>query len=223
MTAGITLGSPTLAELECRPKLRGVLHLIAAPLFAFNGLVLTAVARTTGARLACAVYAASAAALFATSATYHRVSWPPRLRPIMQRLDHSMIFVLIAGTYTPVVVLTLPPHERVVFLLLVWLGAAAGVVLKWLPGQRPGWVEGALYIALGWLALLFLPQFIAGAGVAASLLLGVGGVLYTLGAAALATHRPDPWPRVFGYHEVWHAATLAATTCQAIGIWLLAV
>ena len=178
MTADMTLGTtPTLAELECRPKLRGVLHLIAAPVFALNGLVLTAVARTTGARLACAVYAASAAALFATSATYHRVAWPPRLHQIMQRLDHSMIFVLIAGTYTPVVVLTLAPHDRVVFLPFVWLGAAAGVVLKWLPGQRPGWVEGALYIALGWLALLFLPQFIAGAGVAASLLLGVGGVL----------------------------------------------
>ena len=138
----MALGASTVAGLECRPKLRGVLHLIAAPVFAFNGLVLSAVARTTGARLACAVYAASVAALFATSATYHRGSWGPRLREIMRRLDHSMIFVLIAGTYTPVVVLTLAPRDRVVFLPFVWLGAAAGVVLKWLPGQRPGWVEG---------------------------------------------------------------------------------
>jgi len=223
MTVGMALGTPTVADLERRPKLRGVLHLIAAPVFALDGLVLTAVARTTGARLACAVYAASAAALFATSATYHRVSWSPGLRPVMQRLDHSMIFVLIAGSYTPVAVLTLAPHDRVVFLVFVWLGAAAGVGMKWLPGQRPGWVDGALYISLGWLAVLFLPQFIAGAGLAASLLFGVGGLLYTLGALALATHRPDPWPRVFGSHEVWHAATLAAATSQAIGLWLLAV
>jgi len=135
MTVGMALGTPTVADLECRPKLRGVLHLIAAPVFALDGLVLTAVARTTGARLACAVYAASAAALFATSAAYHRVSWSPGLRPVMQRLDHSMIFVLIAGSYPPVAVLTLAPHDRVGFLVFVWLGAAGGVVMKWPPGQ----------------------------------------------------------------------------------------
>ena len=210
--------------LAGRPSFRGRLHQAAFLASLPAGVALVAAAHSLLARLAVLVYALSLAAMFGTSAALHRLRWSPRGWLRMDRLDRSMIYVLIAGSYTPVTLLALRPGWGVAFLALVWTGAAVGIalVLVWHRARGAGVLRMVLYLGLGWLSVLILPQLASSIGLG-RLALGVaGGLLYTVGAIVLMRRRPDPTPRVFGYHEVWHACTVAAGACHFALIWLLA-
>ena len=207
-----------------RPRMRGQMHAIAAPVSAAIGVALVACAvwlRTGEAAVSAAIYSLSVLALFTISGLYHRKYWPPRALERMDRLDHSMIFVLIAGTYTPVAVLALPHVTGAIVLWVVWSGAAIGVLQTALWPAAPRWAGIPLYLALGWTAAFVLPDLLHGAGIAAFVLIVAGGVAYTVGAITYATKRPDPRPATFGYHEVFHAWTLVAATCHCVAIWLI--
>ncbi len=202
-----------------KPLLRGVSHLIFFFVSLVAGVLLVVAAPNAAARVGCAIYAASLAMLLGTSALYHRPTWSLRARARMRRLDHSAIFVLIAGTYTPLA-LTLPPETVRVMLTVAWVGAALGVAraLFWI--NAPKWLVAVLALAMGWLALLYLPTIGRIAGTSVLALMGAGGVLYSLGALTYALKRPDPWPRVFGYHEVFHAFVVAAAVCHFVAVVL---
>jgi len=201
-----------------KPRLRGVLHEAAFAISLVTGTALVCLAQGAQARTAAAVYAASVALLFGTSAAYHRGPWKGRSRELMKRLDHSMIFVLIAGTYTPFALLLLDGRTRWVVFGLVWGGAAAGVVLRNAVRRPARWLFVALYMLLGWVALGVLPQLSAAGGLEVVVLLLVGGLFYSLGAIVYATKRPDPSPRWFGFHEVFHAFTLLAFVTHYIAV-----
>jgi hemolysin III len=210
--------------LPGKPRLRGRLHQAAFVVSIPAGIALILAASSPLARLAVLVYAVSLAAMFGTSAALHRRHWSPRAWLRMDQLDRAMIYVLIAGSYTPVVLLALRPGWRVAFLALVWTIAAAGIclVLVWNRGQVIFVTRMVLYLGLGWISVLLLPQLAATIGLGSLALCVVGGVLYTVGVVVLIRRRPDPNPRVFGYHEVWHAFTVAAGACHYVFIWLLA-
>lgn len=198
-----------------RPRLRGVLHQWAFLLSLPLGLGLVVAAEDARARIAVTVYALSVAALFGTSALYHRVHWRSlTARVWMRRLDHSMIFVLIAGTYTPFALLALHGTLAVAILVVAWVGALAGIAfnLAWI--GSPKWLHTILYIALGWVAVATIPQLAAAIGIGGLALVAFSGVLYTLGALVYAVKRPDPVPSVFGYHEVFHALVIVAAGLQ---------
>ena len=177
------------------------------------GVSMVAVAAGALARTAAAVYAVSLTAMFAASALLHRIQWRPDAKKWMQRLDHSMIYLLIAGTYTPFSVLVLQGTWSVVILAVVWTGALGGMALKLSTSKLSG-IASALYVILGWTALVAFPLLVRRIGVGGTALLLAGGLLYTLGALVLRRNRPDPKPTVFGYHEVWHAMVIAASACH---------
>ena len=198
--------------LKVKPRLRGVSHEYAFFVSIATGVALIAAASDSRARLAAAIYAGAVTALLGTSALYHRVTWRPRARRWMRRLDHSMIFVLIAGTYTPVCLLALHGPLAKTILIVVWAGALGGVIFKLAWIDAPKWVFALVYLALGWVAAAVfgeLPAAIGWLGVAG---LAAGGLLYTIGAVVYASGWPNPWPRTFGYHEVFHALVLGAAT-----------
>jgi hemolysin III len=198
------------SALPVKPRLRGVSHEYAFFISIACGVALVMAASDARARLAASIYAGAVTALLGTSALYHRVTWRPRARRWMRRLDHSMIFVLIAGTYTPVALLALKGSLASTILIVVWAGALGGVIFKLVWIDAPKWLFALIYLALGWVsAAIFgeLPAAVGWLGVAG---LAGGGVLYTLGAVVYASGRPNPWPKVFGYHEVFHALVLAA-------------
>ena len=201
-----------------KPRMRGVLHTWAAPTAAVLGLLILLFAETATSRAATAVWTASLAGLFGVSAAYHRGNWRPAVRARMQRIDHSMIFVLIAGSYTPVALTALSGSKSWVILIITWGGALAGVATRLLWHSAPRWLFVPMYIALGWVAVAVMPDLAASAPLYANALLVAGGVLYTVGAVVFATKRPDPVPTVFGFHEVFHALTLAAAACHAVAI-----
>ncbi len=207
-----------------RPRLRGWLHFWSFIASVATGATLIALAASTvsaKAALATSVYGLTVVGLFGVSALYHRVTWQSdRVRTWMKRLDHSMIFVFIAGTYTPFALLAMNPGTGRVVLTVVWVGAILGVTLKLAWPHSPRWLGVPIYIALGWVAVFVLPELLHHAGVAALVLLLVGGLLYTVGAVFYATRWPNPWPQVFGYHEFFHAATVVAALCHYIAIWL---
>lgn len=212
----------TLADLE--PRLRGWLHTFAALVSLASGATLvslSAVQRGAAAGLSTALYSLTVTLLFGTSALYHRHRWQPRAHKVMKRLDHSMIFVFIAGTYTPITVLGL--HGAVVawLLIVVWGGAAAGVTLQCLRPDAPRWLAVPCYIGLGWVAVFVLPELLDNGGVSALTLVATGGLIYTVGGVVYGLKRPDPVPAVFGYHEVFHLCTLFAAACHYIAIWLI--
>jgi hemolysin III len=199
-----------MSTIAVKPRLRGVSHQYAFFVSLACGAGLIVAAADARARLVAAVYAGAVSALLGTSALYHRVTWRPSTRRWMRRLDHSMIFVLIAGTYTPVAVIALSGGLARAVLIAVWAGAGAGIVFKLVWIDAPKWVFAAVYIALGWVSVAVfgeLPGAIGWLGVAG---LAAGGLLYTAGAVIYASGRPNPWPEVFGYHEVFHALVLAA-------------
>ena len=201
-----------------RPLLRGVLHQAAFAVSLVVGTLLIVGADGARRHVAAAVFAASVAACFGASALYHRVTWTPNLRRWMRRIDHAGIYLLIAGTYTPVCLLVLDGTWRIVVLAIVYAGAAAAVVLKFAWVDAPKWVAPALGLALGWTAVVALPQLATRLNPAAVALLGVGGLAYTAGAIIYARRRPNPMPMVFGYHELFHALTIAAVACQYVAI-----
>lgn len=205
------------------PRLRGRIHQVAFFLSIPLGVSLVVVARTGEARLAAAVFAVSLAGVFAASASYHRGRWSDAVRPLMRRLDHAMIFLLIAGSYTPFCLLVIEGGGGAWLLGAVWAGALAGIVLKLVALERVEKLTAALYIVLGWLAILALPRMIHRLSALQLFLLVTGGVLYTLGAIVLLRHRPDPDPKVFGYHEVWHAMGVTASLCHYVAILLMVV
>ena len=201
-----------------RPRFRGVSHQYAFFASLITGAVLVFVAPTRKATTAAAIYAASVSGLFGASALYHRVTWRPATRRWMRRLDHSMIFVLIAGTYTPFALLVLHGVLSNVVLGIVWGGALAGMVLKLLWVDAPKWLIATVYLALGWVGIVTIPQLVSRAGIGAVTLLIVGGLLYTAGAVIYALRRPDPRPASFGYHEIFHVLVIAAAAAHYAAI-----
>lgn len=221
MTA-TTTGAPSHKDPYARPRMRGWLHAYAAGAAVVCGVVLTAVAASRPGWLAfgaCLVYSVTICLLFGTSALYHRHVWGPRGYVLMKRLDHSMIFLFIAGTYTPFSLLLLPRHTAMIVLGTVWGGAVLGVALKMAWPRAPRWLSVPLYIALGWVAVFVLPDLLHHGGSAPLVLLLTGGIMYSLGAVCYAIKRPNPWPRTFGHHEFFHAATLIAAACHHIAVY----
>jgi hemolysin III len=211
------------AEVLGKPRARGWIHLVSAIVAVVAGASLIAVAWPLAgpkAGLATFVYVGSVVGMFTVSAIYHRVTWKTaRARISMKRLDHSMIFVLIAGTYTPFAMLAMPHDAGVLVLYIVWGGALAGVLLKLCWPTAPRWVGVPLYLLIGWVAAFYVAAIMHAAGVAAMVLLAVGGALYSVGGILYALRWPDPWPRTFGYHEFFHACTAVAAICHYIAIW----
>lgn len=204
-----------------KPRLRGVLHAYAAPVAACIGLLFVVFAEGAKARTGTIIWALALTGLFTVSAIYHRGTWRPAVRAWWQRVDHSMIFVLIAGSYTPICLMVLEGAKSVALLAIVWGGALAGVVTRLLWHTAPRWLFVPMYIALGWVAVAVMPDLAVGAPWSANALLVTGGVLYTLGAVVFATKRPNPSPQVFGFHEIFHALTIAAALCHTVAIALL--
>jgi hemolysin III len=211
------------ATPTARPRLRGVVHQWSFLVALAAGAVLVVLAPAGRATAACAVYAAALAGLLGTSALYHRVTWRPGARAWLRRLDHSMIFVLIAGTYTPFALLVLDGSLRPVVLAGVWGGALAGIVVTLVWTRAPKWLTAAAYVALGWFGLVAVPQIIERAGIGALALLAAGGVAYTAGAVVYARRRPDPLPATFGYHEIFHVLVVVAAVAHFVAVAVFAV
>jgi hemolysin III len=206
-----------------KPRLRGVSHNWAFFVSLAAGAVLILLANGSTATIAAGIYAFSLSGLLGVSALYHRINWQPTARRWMRRLDHTMIFVLIAGTYTPFALLVLEGDLARIVLIAVWVMAGAGTVLNLLWWNAPKKVTAAVYISTGWVALLTIPQLWDGLGPVGFGLIVLGGVLYTAGAVVYARRRPDPRPAVFGYHEIFHLLVIAAAACDfaAIAIYAL--
>ena len=215
------------AVAEVKPRLRGWLHLGTAPLTLAAGIVLVALSPTSTTRVGSAIFATTAVVLFTVSAIYHRGTWSPGVWAFLRRFDHSNIFLLIAGSYTAFALLLLEGTQRTVLLWVVWSGAVAGVLFRVFWAGAPRWFYLPIYLALGWAAIFFLPGFLEGAGrlgvgvgAATFTLILVGGGLYTLGGVVYGFQRPNPWPRWFGFHEVFHTFTILAFATHYIGVSL---
>jgi hemolysin III len=221
-TAEVTEAVEELIPAPLKPKLRGWIHAGMFPAVLIAGVILTAFAESTRGRIACAVFTISACALFGVSALYHRGTWGPRGEAILRRLDHANIFLIIAGSYTPLTILLLPHGKQQALLWFVWAGALAGIAFRVFWVGAPRWLYTPCYIALGWAAVFFLPDFMRAGGIAVLVLVVTGGLLYSAGAVIYGTKRPNPWPRWFGFHEVFHSLTLAAFIVHYVGISLVA-
>jgi len=204
------------------PRLRGVQHLIAAPIALIGGLTLVLLSDSTAVRVAVAVFMVTSAVLFTTSATYHMGQWLPRTKAMLRRADHSNIFLIIAGTYTPLALILLPQQDAIRLLSVVWAGALAGVLIRnfWLTAPR--WVYVPIYIALGWAAVFYIPQFAAAGWLILSLIVA-GGVMYTLGAVVYATKWPQLSLNWFGFHEMFHSFTVAGFASHFAAVALAVV
>ena len=227
MSNALQHGIDQLAETlaDAKPKLRGWLHLGTAPLTLAAGIVLIALSPDTLSRVGSALFTGSAVLLFTVSAIYHRGTWSPRTWAFLRRFDHSNIFLLIAGSYTPFSLLLLEGTERTVLLVVVWSGAVLGVLFRVFWAGAPRWLYTPIYIALGWAAVFFIPSFADGAqrlgvatGTAVLVLVIVGGALYTIGGIVYGLQRPDPSPRWFGFHEVFHSFTILAFVTHYVGV-----
>lgn len=205
-----------------KPRLRGRLHQYAFFVALVCGIVLCSIALTRPGIepfLGTLIYSITVCGLFGISALYHRRVWTERGYQIMRRMDHSMIFIFIAGTYTPFCIELLPPGKATLMLSLIWGGALGGVALKTIWPHLPRWAGAPLYLALGWAAVAILPEVLSVGGVTCLVLLAAGGVIYSVGAVFYALRRPNPWPEVFGHHEFFHACTLVAAICHHIAIY----
>jgi hemolysin III len=233
MNEGLRQGLDNLAQEvaelkdQIKPRLRGWLHLVNAPLTLAAGIVLIALSPTAATRLGSAVFAGSALVLFTVSAIYHRGTWSPRTHDVLRRLDHANIFLLIAGSCTPFAILLLERGEQWTMLAITWGGAIAGVLLRLFWGGAPRWLSVPIYIALGWVPVFFFGDFVNGAmgygeaiGTAVIVLVILGGGLYTLGGLVYGTKFPDPNPRWFGFHEVFHTLTILAFVSHYVGVSL---
>jgi hemolysin III len=213
------------AQVLTKPRLRGWIHQYCAVVAVIAGTGLVAVSWAEASKRAghsTLTYALTVIAMFTVSAVYHRVDWKSTsARQWMRRLDHAMIFLLIAGSYTPIARLALPHTTAYVVMEVVWAGAVAGIALTLFWPTAPRWVGVPLYLLLGWVAVWFGKTIVHEAGWAPAILLVVGGVLYSVGALCYALRRPDPWPRTFGYHEIFHACTAVAALCHYIAIWFV--
>ena len=210
------------AHLEPKPTWRGWIHAVTAPIAAVAGLVLVALADGPEARWASVVFALTSILLFGNSALYHRVDWSPRVKLALKRVDHANIFLLIAGTYTPLSLLALPPAQGRVLLAVVWAGALLGIAFRVFWIGAPRWLYVVIYLGLGWAAVaFFVPLFTANA--AMMVLVAIGGLLYTLGAVVYGMKRPNPFPGRFGFHEIFHTCTVLAFLCHWTATLLIAL
>ncbi|MGA9747342.1 MAG: hemolysin III family protein [Nocardioides sp.] len=203
---------------EVKPKLRGWLHLVTAPLSLAAGIVLVALSPNATTRIGSAIFATTAMVLFTVSAIYHRGTWSPRIWAFLRRFDHANIFLLIAGTYTPFSLLLLEGRNQVILLTTVWTGAVLGVLFRVFWADAPRWLYTPIYVALGWAAIFFFPDFVDGTGAAVLTLMIVGGALYTVGGVVYGFQKPNPFPRWFGFHEVFHTLTIAAFATHYVGV-----
>ncbi len=226
---GLDSFSESVAETvaDLKPKLRGWLHLGTAPLTLAAGIVLIALSPTALTRVGSALFIGTALLLFTVSAIYHTGTWSPRVWAFLRRFDHSNIFLLIAGSYTPFSLILLEGTQRVVLLTTVWSGAILGVLFRVFWVGAPRWLYVPIYIALGWAAVFFMPAFADGAerlglgiGTAVIVLVLAGGALYTMGGVVYGFKRPDPWPQWFGFHEVFHTFTILAFVTHYVGVSL---
>ncbi|GGU73361.1 DNA-binding protein [Streptomyces litmocidini] len=224
MTAATPEVPPTerALPLPTKPRLRGWLHAGMFPAVVVAGLVLVALSDSPRARVACGIYVLTACLLFGISALYHRGDWGPRGEAVLRRLDHANIFLIIAGTYTPLTLLLLPDSTAKPLMWAVWGAAAAGIAFRVFWVGAPRWLYTPCYIAMGWAAVFFLPDFMRAGGVAVLVLVVVGGLLYSAGGVIYGIKRPNPSPRWFGFHEVFHLLTLAAFIVHYVGISLVA-
>ncbi|MGB5952394.1 MAG: hemolysin III family protein [Ornithinimicrobium sp.] len=201
-----------------KPKLRGWLHLGMVPLCVAACIVLIVLAPSTPGRISSAIFGVCAVSLFATSATYHRGRWQPTVSTRLKRMDHANIFLIIAGSYTPLAVMLLAPDQARTLLILVWVGALGGVLFRVFWVGAPRWLYTPLYVVLGWVAVFYIVPFYRAGGLTVVVLIATGGLLYTLGAVVYGLKWPNPSPRWFGFHEVFHAFTLAAFTTHYIAV-----
>jgi len=206
--------APMTAEEPPKPRLRGWLHAGTVPLLSAGIIVLICLAPTGGAKASLAIYLACAVLLFANSATYHIGHWSAGVKAVLRRIDHSNIYLFVAGTYTPLSVMLLHGSSRVTILALIWGLAGAGVLFRTLWLKAPRWLYSAMYVVMGWAAIWWLPQFGRAGGPAIIVLVIVGGVIYSLGALVYARKWPNPSPTWFGFHEVFHSCTVAAAFCH---------
>jgi hemolysin III len=213
--------SSSVTPVELRPSWRGWMHTVAFFAAIPAGILLIISAKGAAATVGAAIYMAGLLLGFGTSAGYHRLATTDRAQEIMQRLDHSMIFVLIAGTYTPICLLAMPKAWGIPILCVAWVGAALGIVLKQFAFDRLKILEYSLYPILGWIVVIAMPVLWHRLTTAELVLLMAGGLLYTVGIPVLVKERPDPWPRTFGYHEIWHSFTIAAGLCHFLTIEFL--
>lgn len=218
LAAAPTMAEPVLASEK--PHLRGWIHAITAPLALATGIVLFCLADSGPQRWTTAVFALSTLVLFTVSAVYHLGHWGPRTIAVLRRLDHANIFLVIAGTYTPLVALLLPRTTATILLIIVWAGAVVGILMHifWL--HAPRWVYVPVYVALGCVAVGFIPQFGETGGAAVAWLVIAGGVAYIVGAFVYGFKRPNPWPKWFGFHEIFHTCTLFGYSCHAVAIFI---
>ena len=210
------------AAAEIKPTWRGWIHAATFPVAIVAGIVLIVVAQGATAKWACAVFMVTSLLLFGNSALYHRFNWGPTTKAVLKRIDHANILLLIAGTYTPVAVLALPPQEGTILLVLVWTGAILGILFRVFWIHAPRWLYVALYLVLGWAAVMYAFDLLR-ASLAMAELIAIGGVLYTLGAVAYALKRPNPWPGRFGFHEIFHVCTVLAFLCHWTACLIIAL
>jgi hemolysin III len=206
---------------EAKPRLRGMLHAAVVPVTLAAGLVLVLISPPGVPRFGSLVFAASALILFSVSATLHRGRWAPSMNLVLSRLDHACIFLLIAGSYTPFTLLLLEGSQQVTMLSIAWGGALLGATFRLLWTDAPRWLYTPVYIALGWASVFFIDDFLARGGVTVLALIVAGGLLYTLGGVVYGLRRPDPFPSWFGFHEVFHALTIAAFAAHYTGVSVL--
>ncbi|WP_288785236.1 PAQR family membrane homeostasis protein TrhA [Microbacterium lacticum] len=210
------------ANAEIKPTWRGWIHAGTFPVAIAAGIVLIALADGAAAKGACAIFMATSVLLFGNSALYHRFNWGPRTKAVLKRIDHANIMLLIAGTYTPIAVLALPPQKGTVLLVLVWTGALLGILFRVFWINAPRWLYVALYLLLGWAAVMYLVDLLE-ANVAMMVLVIIGGLLYTGGAVCYALKKPNPWPGRFGFHEIFHVCTVLAFLCHWTACLLIAL
>jgi hemolysin III len=201
------------AAAEVKPSWRGWIHAGTFPVAIAAGIVLIALAQGAPAKWAAAVFMATSLLLFGNSALYHRFNWGPTTKAVLKRIDHANILLLIAGTYTPLATLALPPEKGLVLLIVVWSGTVLGILFRVFWINAPRWLYVALYLALGWAAVMYMVDLVQ-ANVAMMVLVCVGGLLYTVGAIIYALKRPNPWPGHFGFHEIFHVCTVLAFLCH---------
>ncbi|GAA1060848.1 hemolysin III family protein [Agromyces bracchium] len=207
---------------DVKPSWRGWIHAATFPLTIAAGIVLIVLADGPAAKWASAVFMLTSMLLFGNSALYHRFNWRPRTKVILKRIDHANIFLLIAGTYTPLSVLALPPEKGLLLLVLVWGGALVGIAFRVFWIGAPRWLYVPIYVLLGWAAVMYLGDLLA-ASVAMMVLVIVGGVLYTIGAVVYGLKKPNPWPGHFGFHEIFHVCTVLAFMCHWAATLLIAI
>ena len=210
------------ATTDLRPTGRGWIHAATFPIAIAAGVVLIVLAQGAAAKWASAVFMATSLLLFGNSALYHRFDWGPKTRAVLKRIDHANILLLIAGTYTPIAVLALPTEKAILLLSLVWGGAILGILFRVFWIDAPRWLYVALYLVLGWAAVMYMFDLFQ-ANAAMMILVIVGGVLYTLGAVVYALKRPNPWPGHFGFHEIFHVCTVLAFLCHWTACLLIAL